>query len=73
MVIVLEEILEDSLEMSFADDDNMIQAVPADGSDQPFSVRIGLKDKLLLIGRLRGHGSLPSRIRSILGLDASWN
>ena len=40
VVIVLEEILEDSLEMSFADDDNMIQAFPAEGSDQPFGVRI---------------------------------
>ncbi len=26
--------------MSFADDDNMSQAFPADGSDQPFGVRI---------------------------------
>jgi hypothetical protein len=40
VVIVLEEILEDALEMSFADDDNMSQAFPADGSDQPFGVRI---------------------------------
>jgi hypothetical protein len=33
VVIVLEEIPEDSLEMSFADDNHPIEAFPSDGSD----------------------------------------
>lgn len=38
--MVFEVVLENFLEVAFADDDHLIQALPADGSDESFDVRI---------------------------------
>ena len=38
-VIILEEISEDAIQMPLVEDDDVIQAFAADGSDQPFDVR----------------------------------
>ena len=40
VVIVVEVVLENCPEVSFADDDHLIQAFPADCPNQPFGVRI---------------------------------
>jgi hypothetical protein len=40
VMIIVEVALENCPQMSFADDDNLIQAFPADCPDQPFGVRI---------------------------------
>lgn len=40
VVIVLEVVLENFLEVAFADDDHSIQTLPADGPNEPFDVRI---------------------------------
>ena len=39
-VVVVEVVLENALEVSFAEDDHLIQAFSADGLDQSFGVRI---------------------------------